>query len=91
MPQGCISGMVALARQVHNVKTPWKGPLLESEQARVSNLIQGTIAQDLHQRFMVGNYDAVVASLREVSRLFQSPGYSQGLPFNSRIVLLCWR
>ena len=33
--------------------------------------------------------DEIVTALGEVASLLKAPGYNQGLPFNSRIALLC--
>lgn len=63
--------------------------LFESEQLRVSYLIQSAVGKDLHQRLVISNDDEVVTALGEVASLLKAPGYSDGLPLNSCIALHC--
>ena len=81
--------MVALPREVPDVEAPREGALLQAEQARVGDLVEGAISEYLHQGLVAGDDDQVVASLGEVPGLLEAPCDGQGFPFDGCITLLC--
>ena len=72
-----------------DVEAPGEGKLFESEQPGVGDLVQSSVAKDFHQGLMISDDDEIVTALGEVASLLEAPGYRQGLPFNSRVALLC--
>ena len=85
----CVGGVVARPRQVSDVEAPRKGALLQAEQARVGDFVEGAIAEYLHQGLVVGDDDQVVASLGEVPGLLEAPCDGQGFPLYGCVTLLC--
>ena len=65
---GWSGGVVALPREVPDVEAPREGALLQAEQARVGDLVEGAISEYLHQGLVVGDDDQVVPMTGTVSQ-----------------------
>ena len=82
-----VSGGVRFSWEVRYIEAPREGPLLQTKEPWICDLIQCAITKDLGQGLVVGDYDQVVTAMCEVFRLLKAPGHSQSFAFNSGVSL----
>ena len=66
---------MSFAWEMFDAKVPWERSLLETEKSCVTYLIQGAVAKNLCQWFMVSYNEEVMTALSEILCLFKALCY----------------